>query len=338
MRRLLGRQQVTGYIGFGGHANLGDDVMFDAACDIVGPMLEPVNTLRQERVLGSLKLSGRQRFSTIFLGGGTLINNEYLNIVEYFLDQGSQLATLGTGVGSPGFSKSESTLEDDWVRLLGKFQRVGVRGPISLAKLRQSGFEGGEVIGDLALALTPDRPIASRNAKRLLLNVAPGQLHLDQERLARVYSALANQLKSMTESGWSVTPMSFHASDKQPIYRVLVSAGLANLEIRSPQTFRDYLDLAQHASLSIGVRLHSSVLASMCGLPNILIGYRDKCLDFAKSIGMEEHLISLDEFSPESLSAVVDGAISSTKNLGEALHEECVRLRQNIKAYASELL
>ncbi|MBX7457692.1 polysaccharide pyruvyl transferase family protein [Qipengyuania sp. 1NDH17] len=327
----------TGYIGFVGHDNLGDEAMYEAAHALLGPRVETLSTPGGERLLARTPLGGTARFELAFLGGGTLVNANYIDIAEQCLDLGIPLATLGTGVGSAGFSGSEGELDPRWARALSRFERVGVRGPHSLAQLHRAGVDKAEIIGDLALALTPDAQDCDPNSKTLLFNTSVGRTSEDKARLAAFDTAMASELARLAAAGWTIVPLAFHSDDLEPIGKVLAAAGLGGTAIQCPPTFEAYRQFARRACLSVSVRLHGSVLASMCGLPNLLLEYRRKCRDFCASIEAEDNLLGYADFSSEELRSKLDGAISAPEAKGRALHEACLGYRARLRSYAAGL-
>src|SRR5213593_3790455 len=48
-----------------------------------------------------------------------------------------------------------------------------------------------------------------------------------------------------------------------------------------------------NAHLVIGEKLHATVLSAAAGTPFVSLAYQPKCLDFAKSLGMEQLLVPL---------------------------------------------
>jgi len=62
---------------------------------------------------------------------------------------------------------------------------------------------------------------------------------------------------------------------------------------------REVLGLIENCSLIIGMRLHSLVLAANVGVPFVAIEYHPKVGAFARSVGMEDYLISVKELCAE---------------------------------------
>jgi polysaccharide pyruvyl transferase WcaK-like protein len=336
-RRLGHPERQSGYIGWVGKANLGDEAMLEAASNLIGTELDPVSTPAVERLLDRAGLGGEARFPIAFLGGGTLINSGYIDIVETCLDQGIALATLGTGVGSSGFHDKESRLDPRWADALRRFKSVGVRGPRSLKKMRSIGIDRAEIVGDLAMALTPDSPVADWNGRKLIFNTCAGRSSDDANVLQAFDRSIAPVLCELHKSGWQIIPVAFHSSDIDPIRQVLEQIALADIPIARPATFTDYVCLAQGAALSISVRLHGSVLASMCGVPGLLLGYRDKCYDFAESIGSDASVLDYRQTSEDLLRARIAEMVDDLEATGKSVHARCLRYRSRLQAYVASL-
>ena len=142
------------YIGGHGFKNYGDDVMFyllKEYCDTsFGFNIITIHSYGIERILMFFKLSGPKFFKKIVLGGGTLINDMWYQKVQDLQRLNIPMIALGTGVGSCGLEQNSIVKIDKWGNLLRKFEFVGVRGEISLNRIK--GFNiNAKITGDLAL-------------------------------------------------------------------------------------------------------------------------------------------------------------------------------------------
>lgn len=336
LRRWRMGSAMTGYIGWAGHRNLGDDAMFAAARGLLPAPVELLRNPTRERALARIGAGG-QRFSRVVLGGGTLMNAGYLPIVEQCIAMGLPLATLGTGIGSAGFSMAEEGLDPRWQAALARFSHIGVRGPRSLAKLRAAGVTNGEIVGDLALALTPDAPLADWGAKRLLFNAAPSRLASDSADEAAMRRGLARLLREAAAQGWQVVPLAFDPEDFAAIRAIITEAGIAAPPPVQPRDWTDWAGLAQGATLSLGVRLHSAVLAASAGIAPLLVGYRDKCADFAESLGMAENVVPMAGFDEARLMDRFTRLAENPQGAGQGLHTAALGHRAALRAYAARL-
>lgn len=331
--RRLATLRRAGYIGWAGQGNFGDDAMFRAADLLLGETPELLRSATVERLLEKVGLSGPTRFERVYLGGGTLINRDYLPIVEHCLDAKLRLVALGTGVGSAGFSMVEEGVDPRWPEALRRFDAVGVRGPLSQEKLARAGFAQAEVVGDLALALTPPAPTTRWTGQRFIVNCAPARGAADAELVERAEAALARLIRELAKAGWQPVPVAFDLADVSPLTGLMTRAGFSGVRPAVPRRFEDYRATAADATFSVGVRLHSAVLAAACGLVPVLIGYRDKCLDFAGSLEDERMVVPLDTIDADQLLDAAGEAIGGGQALGRVLHERCARLRDRLTGF-----
>ena len=326
----------VGYIGWVGRQNVGDDAMFEAAQQLMGGNLELLQTLNREVLLDRLGAGGSKAFTGVLLGGGTLINDDRLAIIEWLIERDVPLFALGTGVGSAGFSMVDESVNPRWIAALGAFRMLGVRGPRSCEKLQQAGVPKAEVIGDLALALTPDAALANYEARRVIVNVAPASEGSEASQSSVVQSSIAEVLRKLMYDGWTPVPVAFDAADVRPLQNLMRDIGVDQSVLR-PADFASYCEIAKTVSLSIGVRLHSSVFATSCGIPNVLIAYRDKCHDFARSVDMEDALIDFHAMDVDDLLRVVMNRIDGGEHLGHSLHNRSLTLRAQIENCAARI-
>ncbi|GAA4644299.1 polysaccharide pyruvyl transferase family protein [Pontixanthobacter gangjinensis] len=326
----------AGYIGWVGKGNVGDEAMYHAARLLIGNSLEVLQTHGIERALSAVGRGAGRSFRSVILGGGTLINQDRLELIDYLADQNIRLFSLGTGVGSAGFSMAQEGLDPRWATLLSRFDKIGVRGPLSLRKLEAAGVTEAEIVGDLALALTPQKPLADYRAKRMIVNTAPVRGAHDAKRLAMLRPSLVKFLRSKAEQGWEIIPAAFDIEDIKPLTSLMMECSL-DAAIVSPKSFEEYAELASVASFSLGMRLHSSVFASACGVPNVLVAYRDKCRDFAESIGITDALIEMDNGPGKELADVAEQQIALGRIRGEALHTEALKYSARIKNFGQNI-
>ncbi len=334
IRRLAERRPTIGYIGWTVAENLGDDAMFEAAQVLLpGQPLETFRGRRREQMLALLGLSGTRTFSRIFLGGGTLINYGFLDVVRRAVDFGVPLRTLGTGVGSAGFSATSEAPPEDWRVLLAQFEEIGVRGPLSLERLRALGVPNAQVVGDLALALTPDAPRVTADATYFLLNAAAPKSADPVFPSETVFSELAIAAKRLMALGLEPLPVAFCEDDLKPLQIVMARAGIIGA-IARPRTAAAFFDLASSARLSLGVRLHCAVLSVCAGLAPLTIAYRCKGKDFAASVGLDDWMVD-----PSALGLAERAAVLAdvAPKVGATAHTAALHWREKLRKYVSDV-
>ena len=339
LRRIRHKERFLGYIGSVGRGNLGDEAMFEAI-KILMPQydIEIFSGARKERFLFKLGASGKQKFKSIILGGGTLVNQGYLGLVETALSLDATMHTLGTGVGSCGFSGRYDLGLESWLSLFRQFKSIGVRGPYSKKYLEGIGVESPEVIGDLALVLTLGSPYLNPINGHYIINVAlPNDDTPDfpSEKIVEELREMVNELKL---AGYRPIPVAFCEEDIQATKQVLTMAGQKGISVHLPKSHSEYFDLLKDAEFVVGVRLHSAVLSCCAGVPSILIGYRNKCADFMESMGLMEWHCDAFSMEPGELSRLAKKMASvNTDSLRSDIHSKSVVWKGCLENYSKSI-
>lgn len=333
--RRLGASPEVAYIGGHGDDNLGDNAMFEVARGLLSPnRLETYRRPFVEQRLGRVGLSGRSMYRAAVLGGGTLINPLWWSKVDLALRQGLRLWTLGTGVGSCGFGQAELTDLEPWRPLLARFEGLGVRGPRSAARLAAWGMPA-EVIGDLALASASDAPTPPADPPRVALN-----LTLPAQRRGQpppCFAGVRAALARLVERGWRVVPVAMNPGDRDALASMTKS--LANVDdTRLPRTCEACADILRPCRFTVAVRLHAAVFSCGVGVPPLMLGYREKCLDFMESLGWDAWHLDLDAAGAGEAA----GRIYELAEHGESLRPPLLRAvhakRSAIRDYARRVV
>ena len=280
--RALGASPRLAYIGGEGVGNLGDDAMFQAARQLLGESaLLSLGPEERERRLAPFGLAGGKYFEGAVLGGGTLINPLWLPTVERAVASKLPAWTLGTGVGSCGFAQAPQVELEGWSPLLAEFRALGVRGPRSRETLRRLGLKNPCIVGDPALALCRDEAQEPDEPPKFALSVflPPGE-----GAAGPMLRALADAAQELLDRGWEAVPVALHWSDRRALRRTLQLLGQEGTEILPLPSTDAFFERVGPCTLMLGVRLHSAVLACCCGVPPLLLGYREKCFDFMDSM------------------------------------------------------
>lgn len=296
----------VGYIGALGAGNLGDEAMFEAAQRLL-PHYEliPLTAPWHEQRLARVGLSGQRFFYSVVLGGGTLINPYWTGKTRAALELGVPVWALGTGVGSSGFEQPSSVEIREWQPLLERLVRIGVRGPRSRAALAAIGIRNVDVIGDLALSLTRRQESEPADPPRFAVNVAlPAGPESGSEPYRRLQE-LEEIVVQLVENGWQLVPIAMHASDVGPIRHLLRSVSLDHLPIPVLETTQQFFRKVGPCCFTVGVRLHAVILSCCVGVPPLMLGYRDKCLDFMESMQLAEWHVALESASRDEIAAKV---------------------------------
>ena len=339
------RRNIAGYIGWLGHDNLGDEALFQSFKQIFNETsfiaYEP---LPIELLLYRSARRRRSLFDLVFLGGGTLINdNNYLKPFSRAVQREKHSVVFGTGVRDPEFwMKFRPNLDitrqmQEWVAVLRNASFVGVRGPQSARALESYGLPQVRVVGDPAIALCSPRPETAKRTRIAAINLGcSGPMWGSQQQLN---ANVAEFARSLLRDGWQVEFLPMHPADESLAENFKDEFNLPQISI-----WRDFLSTSKtlnrikHYDLLVGQRLHASILAGGSGVPTIALEYRPKCGDFMESIGMSQFSVRTDQADPERLLSLLQEIETDYLGHSRRLNMACDELRQTQYDSAREII
>lgn len=338
MTSLLNDKQRFGLI-YGSMGNLGDEAMAIAA----NQLLPDIKLMRyyhpkQERRLSHINLSGRHYFDGVILGGGTLICPTWAKEVRSALEQGLPLWSLGTGVGSSGFEQTNSVDIQDWKPLLADFVRIGVRGPSSKNLLESIGIKNSEIIGDLALSLTQNSSITPANPPRVAVNISVPSGQSYEEGDYEKIKELEPLLKELSTKGWQIVPIVMHPHDIPPLSKLIYRATGKEVSLSKITSTEQFFELVSPCTFTVAVRLHAAVLSCCVGVPPLMLGYRDKCMDFMQSMCLEDWHISLQNAQRLEISDKLMLLAETEVDFRSTLLNRSKKWQSKIQAYSSDII
>ena len=335
---------IGGYIGWLRHANLGDEALFDAYARLF-PDLHLLSYETAPPVELSLYRALIKRgpaYDAVFLGGGTLIlHGEYLELCRHALDRGCRLAAFGTGVVDADFRQQFGANRDwqgrmrAWAQELNRFDFVGVRGDDSANALREAGVKDVQLTGDPAISACTSADPSRAETKRIAMNIGSfGPMFGSQDQ---VNEAAREAAAALSERGYQIDVFALHTADEKA-GRWLCNQGVGArdlwTEFRSIERFEQRI--AQY-DLVIAQKLHGVVLPLACGVPAISIAYEPKCLDFMRSVNMEDVCFRTDQLRASDL---VEAALRCLDDVGRARRraiDECDRWRRVQREQAEQI-
>lgn len=339
-------QPIAGYIGWLGHANLGDEAMylslkklFPQFQVIVSNDAHPI-----ELILYRYLIKRRRFYKFVFLGGGTLINDlSYLDALQCARLRDINLVVFGTGIRDPSFWAEHYPHVDyarmmaKWISVLQKAAFVGVRGPQSASILESFGLVKPRVIGDPALSLCTPRPPDSPRSHTIAINLGcSGPMWGSQESLNEVIGRLSQHV---LETGWHVEFLPMHLTDLRLGQSIIRAFNLERVSVwREFKNVSKTLERIRTYDLVVGQRLHSTVLACGCGVPAISLEYRPKCGDFMESIDMQQFSIRTDAVAVDKILALMDKIKLNYVDHCQQLNSNCDDLRRLQRQAAAEVL
>ena len=240
------------------------------------------------------------------LGGGTLINRmTYLESLRRYDSPRLERVVFGSGVADPDYWGLTERV-DQWIDFLDSCMYVGVRGPRSEALLREWGYSGElEILGDPGLSVESVQPVSTEPG---LVVVSPawtdGELWGGND--GEVFASLAGLVESLREAGRRIGFLSCHPSDDRHIMEIMKQSGSIDSEYVAGYADQDAgIGLLARAEAIVAERLHAAVIGAACGTPSVMIEYRPKLRDFARSVEQDDYVVRSDELSPAKLASLL---------------------------------
>lgn len=341
MGGLLRSNKRIGYIGGQGNLNLGDDAMYLAANYLMkNEDIYSYEHPQREKRLSKIGLSDSKYFSSVVLGGGTLITppncGNWMEKAIFALSRDLPVCSFGTGVGGCGFAQQDSDLSEDLAQVLSKFKRIGVRGPRSLQKLNALGLDNIEVVGDLALGLTRDDLVPLSNVPSVAVNLA--MPYGDSFDKYPIFEEIAKFLSMLHMKGWKIIPISTEWSDKYPLAELAKRLGISNWNLELINSTSAFLDMVAPCQFSISVRLHAAVLSCCVGVPSLKLAYRDKCWDFMEAMGLADWCVPLEGDNTSMFYERAGWFVDAAQNHRKDVLEKSIMWKHRLESFALKMI
>lgn len=324
---------------YGEASNLGDFSLAESLQQsLPGCHLLPFCYPSKERLLQRLRLSGPAMFRGLVLGGGTLINEMGVGPVREALRQGIPVWVMGTGAGQGAYYIPADPDLTEWGPLLQRCRVVGVRGPRSLARLAAVGFTQATLLPDTALCLTPDRlPVEGPHRLWALNVIAPSPYRQAEDWTTDHLDGLVRQLRQMNAEGIRFQPFAMVGDDVACTREVMRHAGLPDQPVAVPRNSAAIQHLFRDCVGGFSMRLHGAVLATTMGVPMILLGYMEKCIDFAESLDLQSLHVPIREASQDRLARARQNADAFAARGRHEIWQRAHRAKQQILAFGEAI-
>lgn len=324
--------------GMYGHANIGDEAMRDAGLEIL-PRGRVAPVVPESGITWLRQLQQTRSRQFLAIGGGTLIHggteaghNPWLDHIESHAAAGAKVCTFGTGVAFTDdqvASKSQAAIR--WRDLLKSASYVGVRGPMSQQTLADLGV-ATDVFGDAAFSLF-DKALAntrraSGTGKERIFGLNLGRCHQDQDLFN------ASMARIAAEIGQDLRIRVFVARPHDlPIAKTIMTlSGLSSDRFDFNCNYTDarlYMRQVSECTAFTGIKMHTSGLAMIAGVPSTLCSYRDKCRDFSLPIDMDHALYDLPVDEAQALKLIEESLSKPTDFLAiDKIAELAISQRQ----------
>lgn len=326
--------------GMFGPGNLGDEAMLVAALENL-PRGRCVTwkSYRNRPLLN--ELIRKRRHSHLVVVGGTLIHGGetgWLDYIEHRSRQGVTVSFFGTGVS---FTDAQAAKHperiDRWCRILGRAPDVHLRGPYSVAALRDRGVEA-DVFGDFAMLLYDrDLPVTAHETREDVVGINVGECLADQALFEERCAALVRHLKGRYRLAFHVVVR----SDLDATYRVIEKAGLAADAYTVERHYFDpraFMASIRNYRAFVGLKLHAAGIAMIAGVPTLMVAYLPKCRDFMAPVGGEERFLIDLPLDLDALVAKVEGLLATPgeSTLTRAIERISRRQKRQFEEFSAE--
>jgi len=298
------------YIGWIGYNNLGDDLLWN-----IFKELSKKHHFREHQIkvipsFPAVDISNVNEFDTVVLGGGSLIAPHYIRILKKALDKNKKVVIWGSGIdrinekalttmNEGGSLKVKQRFTEGEAEILkyvfSKASFAGVRGPLTKQALISLGVnsEDIQILGDPGLFLNYDSK-DERKEKLIGINWGTTLNNLYGSNEKFVKQSIVDSAKLLINMGYKLIIYSVWDKDHascQSLYNGINDPQNVKLITRLLSEKELMAELSP-CTLTINYKLHPNLLSMGAKVPFIALGYRYKVFDLAKSIGMENHVIS----------------------------------------------
>lgn len=335
----------TGYLGYLGQQNLGDEACFLGVKELLKEHLK-----FDYEIIGARNHKSKD-YKLFICGGGTLLsayeNWEWTLKTGDMIKAGIPVVIFGSGMQPLDYKWFGKPLTEKGKELLrfvvNKSKLVGVRSQESKQNMIKAGCDGEriEVIGDPALVCTSfgGRDLIDiKNYKNLVgINIGHSRGNIfgrDEERLKKEVIKFVDYL---IKNDYKVVFFPVWVEDLE-IQRSIVNAINSDniISVNHISNVPSTIKLIQELNLLVGMKLHSCIFAASVNTPFVSLAYRPKCIEFAKSLGCHDYVVRTDE-NVDMMINVFEKTWSQRNNIKDKLMREVPKYQKRLHDFAERI-
>jgi polysaccharide pyruvyl transferase WcaK-like protein len=330
------------YLGWLGHQNVGDDLMWDvfhekfnSKVDTKKFKLIPSLKAVRDKIASDIKYL--KQFDVIVLGGGSLLTPSFVDILykAIHLNKKVEIFLWGCGIDwverkdlnniinknnklNQGKQKEFNRFPKGWFiqklqPVINHSRFVGIRGSFTHEVLVNKGVDVNNVIvsGDPGLLLTSKNNNIERSKESNLVAINWGTT------LNKIYGCneekleedMVKVIKELIKKGYDICIYPVWKKDVEVCQRLYSKLGENEKVHLITELYNQFeiIELLKKSKLSINFKLHPNVLSAVAGTPFIALGYRFKTFDFANSIGLDSFVVPTDHpYLTKSILDIID--------------------------------
>lgn len=319
---ILKEKKKILYIGWIGHKNLGDELMWDLFKEKFNEMFGYENWELHGTIQKPARDFNLDNFDLIVLGGGSIICKNNTPILHEAMKKGKKVMIWGSGIdlvhkshiplleAGKKINVNEyytTDIQQKLVEVIEHAEFAGVRGPLTYEIIRQMGANEKKlmVCGDPGLLLTK-RDEVDEEVKQAILpfkgskiigvnwGTSFNYIYGGNER--SVEYQLAETLKAFINEGYKIYLYTVWDQDIPAIKQLYKKVNNENNIILDTKLHDQnfLIDLLSYFHFTINFKLHANIISLAANTPPIALAYGFKVYDFAQSVNLERLIISTD--------------------------------------------
>jgi hypothetical protein len=365
------------YLGWGGHGNLGDDLLYEICSRW---LQEQIVRQRPTKFVTYIEhFDPRRNFRKDFrsidyviLGGGSILKDPYLWYIERALDEGLPVLVFGTGYddyefeiskeqinnlrsGSNDFEFNASLVNQRRYQIFARIDHGGIRGPYTENIIRKieprmlisSSGDAGILAPHFFAAYEFDEIKELFNwtisRKLVLINIGLTSMYGNAAKLFEILSTAIPQLLDRYDVALYAISLDDLAVLKE-FYELVQLKTKEKEDLKHLHLVKEVMDvpfvlgLLKGAYFTINFRLHASVLSASMRIPFIALAYHLKSLEFGDWAGFRNYTLKTDEVTYADTWQAIEGIERNYEGLSNQLDLQYHRVKATYDSIRSRFM
>lgn len=155
-----------------------------------------------------------------------------------------------------------------------------------------------------------------------------GRIKNSRQYYSEILTALNAVLANLTCHVVFITSTDWDSKSNIKIFESITLNAKSTKAYLENLTSNDFIAASQQVDLMVSTNMHPVILAATGSKPSVAISYHYKLDDYMKSIGLEDWVVRIDDFTATDLEKMINKAISNSKALGDVVEEKHVGVKK----------
>nr|WP_281279509.1 polysaccharide pyruvyl transferase family protein [Aquibacillus sediminis] len=347
---MKGNKRKILYIGWIGHNNLGDELMWHIFKEKFDTLFGDENWEVEGTIRKPSTAFNIDAYDLVVLGGGSIICENNTPVLYKAIKKGKKVMIWGAGMDliqqeDVSLLQAEKSINIDryfsrniqqkLVEVIDHAEFVGVRGPLTYEILRQMGAKENKIMvsGDPGLLLPKENEEVDFVEKLILpfkgqkivgINWGTSFNHVFGGNESHVELQLVDSIQELIEKGYKIYLYTVWDQDIPAIKRLYEQLNDPGNVIMDTNLYDQNIlvQLMSHFDFTINFKLHANIISYVAGTPFIALAYRFKVFDFTSSINLEPFAVATDDRNIKSKILKLENRISMDRLKFKAQRDE----------------